>query len=320
MGRKAKLRSTRHTESKRLAQRHQRQRDSYASSITRGATVDVRPCIDALGGIESFPSLEEADARIRDLSPRQFTKLMGFSYATLIATCSDQLDPKSRRILSDICAISSELFCAFTEYQGFCMFRLSPLHDWARLRQHVISLTDIPQFADGLRAFGSGPGPAGRGMALYSMMTGSMLGAAFNLTSALSEGGLSQAEAWPITQFWLLVGDHVDNAADIAAGRVLCDAGELVLHYRHAERLKDAELCLSHRAADGLLHFHPDPAVSLVPVGAIRKLRKFVHQYKGSTMAGKISEHPAAARLCRAIGLTVRNDHGFLIPRQPQAS
>jgi hypothetical protein len=312
MGRNAKLRASRHTGSDRLVRRQQHQQEVLRHGVSIGARLDPQRLFDTVGGIEALPSKKESDAFISKLSPSQFTKYAGRIYTQLITANIDGLDAESLSLFVDLKIISPQFFEAFSEYQAFCMFRQPGRHDLALLRRHIVSLAQIPEFAVGLKAFGLGPDARGRGRTLYRLMNGSMLGAGQHLKCSVLEDKLSKEAFVSIVQFWLLAGDHVESAGDIAAGRVLCDAGELVLHYRRAERLHDAELCLSHRAADGLLHFNPDPEAPSISASAIRKLRAFVRQYKGPKMAGKISDHPGAPRLCRAIGLQTKQGYGFL--------
>lgn len=312
MGRNSKLKSARRTESTYLARRHQRQRQNFVNSVSVGARINTSSFLDSIGGNDSLPSQAEADALLDHLSPGQFTQMIGVTYASILQHSTEQIDKRSRNAVSDLAKLTFVGFAMFTEYQGFCCLRTSAKHDFLSLRRSVVALTKLPQYQEGLRAFGIGNGATGRGLDIYRLMKGSMVGAAVNLKSAIEARDLSCEEASTVAAFWLLCGDHVENAASVAAGHVLCDAGELVLHYRQAERLEDAELCLSHRAADGLLHFYPVHESKALPISAIRKIRAFVSQYKGPRMAGEISDHPNAARLCRAIGLTIRDGHGFL--------
>jgi len=106
---------------------------------------------------------------------------------------------------------------------------------------------------------------------------------------------------------------HLDAAADIAAGRCVHDAGQLVLHRRarDADDKHNRELCLSFRSADGCLSFFPRKGERLKPE-AVRSMRAFVSSYSGETLSGTISPHPMAARVCRLAGLRVEGGRGVL--------
>ena len=315
MGRKAKLRCLRQTEAKRLDQRHRAQRDAFLNGTTVRARFDIDSFVESIGGTESLPSRQESEAVLERLPAAEFTMLVGMAYAQMFAHQVQNITTSSMQAVAELDGLSTDAMQMFFEYQGFCLLRQSGKHDWARLRRSIVELTALPELQPGLRAFGLGPDYQGNGAELFRIIFGSMVGAAKNISACVTQGGIPADEARAIADFWLLCGDHLENAASLAAGNVLCDAGALVLHYRRAERLQDAELCLSHRSTDGLLHFHPEPGANPLPVNAIRTIRAFTKQYQGPTMAGKISEHPGAPRLCRAIGLDVRNDHGFLSQR-----
>ena len=315
MGRNAKLRAGRGCESKRLAQRHQQHNQEYREGIRHGCVLDPQKLIAKLeseGGPDSLIPPDNADEVIKGLSPEDMTEMYGHIWGQLVLSNAESIDAEMKRVFLELALIPQSIAKGFMSFQGVTMLRLIPNHDWPGLRQFVIDLAAAPALQEGLKPFGLGSRTDAPGLKLFGVMNGAGRRWAQRFAMEVTSKVLSERDAHFIAGQFLPINDHIESAADLACGRVLCDAGGLVLHYRQAERLQDAELCLSFRSPDGLLSFFPTNYSAPVSPQAVRTLRRFVADYKGPKMAGKISNHPQAARLCRLIGLTIRNGHGFL--------
>jgi hypothetical protein len=245
--------------------------------------------------------------------PTHVTKLSGISWLFVVKSGIEQMPEKARSNLKTILNLPLDLLTAFAEVMGSISLVVHPNHDWHLLRSNVISIGDSNLLAKGFADYA-------RNRHLSSEAGSIMMGLVGGAVSCLPEKirALSESKFLSFDDFKLLV-DHVtmieshfDAVCDLAAGRVLHDAEKLVLHFRGNGPIADAELCLSFRAPDGLLSFFPDPTGCSLPVKAIKSVRHFVKSYRGQMIAGEISPHRNAKRLCAMCGLDVSNGHGFL--------
>jgi hypothetical protein len=175
---------------------------------------------------------------------------------------------------------------------------------------HLVWLTQAPELQDNLLRYGQRE-----------------TNRPFSLIHGLIDAGhrvcRSHVQAWQRHPRLLDIADqikafshldcHLDAAADIAAGRCVHDAGQLVLHRRRRDEDDNdcQELCLSFRSADGCLSFFPRKGERLQSE-AVRSMRAFVSSYRGETLSGTISPHPMAARVCRLAGLRLDGGRGVL--------
>ncbi len=211
---------------------------------------------------------------------------------------------------------------AIAETMGVLMFgHEAPLEiPWATLGAHAVTMTSDPFLVPLLAAWGAPAVEAVPKLIFpFSVIKGFSEGAVQRLGDAHKALGASRDERGVIGLFLGLIVDHLDQAANLAAGRTLHDAGHLVLH--RSVGLADGtgrDLCLSCRSRDGLLRYWPHPSKHLrrepLPPSCIRSMRAFVRNYIGPPIEGPITAHPQAARLCRLIGLHVENGRGFLRP------
>lgn len=109
-----------------------------------------------------------------------------------------------------------------------------------------------------------------------------------------------------------LMMETIKAASNIAAGRLLHDAGDLVLHYIDASTIEDSELCLSRRLKDGTLTFQRVVGLPPVRLSAIKSMRAFIRRYKGPRLAGKFTDHPMSERLCNLVGIKTVGNHGVI--------
>jgi hypothetical protein len=313
MGRKAKLRACRNTEAKQLEQRRATQKSHQLASLQESIKVDVNRVLHRLGAHSTDQAKIEQDWEKlwSEMTPTAKTQYVGFLYYTFIREGVDtqSLNEADRQFFIDLQIIKNdapELFVSWCEFCGMHMLFTNPDQDWDRVRKNLLLITQHPLLQPALRAFGLGGDANAPMLQIIRNANGSQ--------RALLAGDKPRTqELFEFGERWIPLDDHLESAGDLAAGRILCDAGRLVLHYRRAERLEEAELCLSCRSNDGLLSFFPLDRNRL-PIKAIRILRRFTKDYQGPRMAGKISPHPAALRLCKAIGLATRHGYGFLEP------
>ena len=197
--------------------------------------------------------------------------------------------------------------------------------DWAELQSWAVEIANLPRLQDQLKEFSWASGT----LTVFNYIAGPLQLAAGAAPVKAQVGGSAGAAAGCVGFGWDLLEQHISNAADIAAGRVLCDVGPLVLHYRlqAGGRIGDAELVLSRRWPSGFLSYWP-PEMALspfrgmgtppVPPTAIKRLRAFVAGYQGPVIHGEVSPHPDCDRLCRLAGLQIRGGLAYLQPAKSE--
>jgi hypothetical protein len=311
MGRKAKLRQARCGEVVKLREKHIRQlQHDY----------DLKPSFvvslptDGLGDDEELRRKQKiALSVISSLPPDKKIDLMGGVAGEVVTRGWDQL-PRNLRIL-----YSALQQCEFDEFlreflvlQGCFRFGWNHDLDWLQIRGRLVEFMDHPLAREGCRRRDSCKDSEFADLAwIPGMLAGDIRAATQEAVAAVQAGKKTLSEVVAIGAQLDLMDSHIQAVEDITCGRLLYRAGRLHLHYRKAEKITDAELCLSHRSADGILSFFPEPA-SRVRISDIRKMRHFTASYKGPTINGMLSDHPQAARLCRLVGLNVRHGYGFL--------
>jgi hypothetical protein len=194
---------------------------------------------------------------------------------------------------------------------GALTLRASANHDWWRLRKNTLAITDCAELRKDLEHYAKKIHGNGD---IFRFLSGPVQAMPETLPQAVSRGEISAKAAATYALYMGFCMGHIDAAADLCAGRVLHETKHLVLHYRYAKKQRDAELCLSFRSDDGFLSFYPFNRVHKLSASCVRSMRSFVRSYCGPLMAGELSPHNEAARLCRLIGLQVRDGYGFLEP------
>ena len=243
------------------------------------------------------------------------TKFAGQLWQSIAASGAGQLAPKPRANLQRILKLPRELRTAFSEIIGCTSVVIHPNHDWNRLRSQAILLGSSDFLYKGFIDYAkSNHGSQEVGMAMMGLINGALTQLPEKVGLLASERLLAFEDFSVLVDQVTLIESHLNAVCDLAAGRVLCDANQLVLHYRGNGPITDAELCLSYRAPDGLLSFFPTTPSSHPPIKAVQSIRAFIKSYKGQTMAGEISRHRNALRLCALCGLDISHGHGFLRP------
>jgi hypothetical protein len=269
---------------------------------------------------EVTPSeIAQADAAMQAHTPESFYGVACCSWADTLAATLRRPDGSS--VVEQAVAFAASLpprsERLYVLAQVACRLRLDAPIDWPELIAGAAEITSLPHLEAELKSFGR------RG--LFPPLLGAMVGqiqlAPETCARQLQKGIGNPAAVTRALDGWRLVMEHISGAVDLASGRVLCDAGELVLHYRYSPTPGAGELCLSRRWESGFLSFYPPQesrsplsGLRIPPIGrrAIATLRRFVASYSGAPMSGELSPHPAAARLCRLIGLEVREGRGHL--------
>lgn len=249
------------------------------------------------------------------------TKFAGKLWQSIAASGADQLAPRPKANLQRILRLPRELCTAFSEIIGCTFVVIHPNHDWNRLRSQAILLGSSDFLCKGFIDYAkNNHGSQEVGMAMMGLISGAFTQLPEKVRLLASKRLLTFEDFSALVDRVTLIESHLNAVCDLAAGRVLCDANQLVLHYRGNGPITDAELCLSYRAPDGLLSFFPTTSSSHPPVKAVQSIRAFVESYKGPTMAGEISPHRNAMRLCSLCGLDISHGHGFLRPHRRTGS
>ncbi|WP_216905744.1 hypothetical protein [Synechococcus sp. CCY 0621] len=287
-------------------------------------------------GITDFPTAAESHARLAALSPKQNTEALAGTWLRVALTGLAREDTTGqsalallgmgtgkarerallRRVFDQLAVIPHEGVTAFCAIQTLCRNRLHTRIDWSMLRRGLVLILHRPELQRELRTYGLGRSSE----AIFGVLRG-----AFNTLPDLIVATRLHTEM-PAAEMALISCElthlecSLEASADIAAGRVLHDAGELVLHHRSGGGKRRPELCLSFRHSDGVLSFLPDVRGSrrLSP-STVRSMRKFVRSYQGPAISGDLAAHSQSQHLCHLVGLEVRNGRGYLL-RQHQES
>lgn len=261
------------------------------------------------------------------LPPREVTEGLAATWLMVMEAAGRETAECADRALR---GLPSDVATAVAAVLSAATLRMTQYLDWGYIEAGFVELTRLRHLQADLAGYGKHTASE----TVFNVLAGALQALPERGRQEIDAGLTSQAEA-------LLVGyrlgrllEHIDTSGDIAAGRLLHDAGGLVMHYRHSTlgRQADAELCLSFRSDCGFLSFLPDPSGGLgllvspggtgtyeaaassgaLSPAAVRSMRRFVTGYRGVPMDGEISPHTRAARLCSLIGLEVREGRGYL--------
>jgi hypothetical protein len=316
MGRAAKLRAARDRSTIDL-RRRRLTRDAVGldrpGAVQRTCPIDLRDLFKQSPGGRMPTNAEMAAAAdlCDTIPPTTFTQYMGAAWLIIMKSSWQQLDQPTKLRLHVLFSLPEPVWVAYAELQGALILRPSAKHDWNRLRQNAITIAWCPELRDELIRYASRE-PSETCIGIFHTLSGPVHAIPEKIPEATADGVISAADGLVYALHMDNCVGHIDAVGDLYAGRVLHAAGRLVLHYRYAERQQDAELCLSFCSDDGFLCFFPAGGSATLPTACVRSMQSFVRSYEGPRMAGKISPHSAAARLCRLIGLQVRDGYGIL--------
>jgi hypothetical protein len=216
-----------------------------------------------------------------------------------------------REVLALASSLPREAAIAFRTVSSLCFVRLRADVDWPLLRRGIVELTRLPRLQEQLADYGR-EGAIG---SVFGLLSGGFLRLPVWRRQQVRSGAIRASDAGKACWELAHLNGTLDAAADLAADRLLYDAGQLLLHYRLAASQAQAALLLSFRQADGVMTVLPernDGGRRLGP-SAVRSMRAFVRAYSGPPMSGKLSRH-GGEPLARLVGLTVRDGRGFLLP------
>lgn len=245
---------------------------------------------------------------------KPFCEFAADFYVELVLELQDELRDNVFPVLDFLGEIDGKVFDAFCMLQGLANVKILEGFNPLFARKSILEFAKTPELQKGFKLYGQGAGEQEIEVTCIRFFQGAVIGFGHQLGQARQhmDDIMFKAMASQLME----MGDHIENSASLAAGHILCDAGDLVLHWKGSDSLKpvDRELCLSRRSSDGMLSFF-EPVLQKAPsISSIKKLKEFVRSYDGPKMLGEISPHKKAAKLCRAIGLSVRHGYGFLEP------
>jgi hypothetical protein len=215
-----------------------------------------------------------------------------------------------REVLTLASSLPREAAIAFRTVSSLCFVRLRADVDWPLLRRGSVELTRLPHLRNQLVHYGRG-GAIG---SVFGLLSRAFQRLPLWRRQQVGSGAIRASDAGKACWELAHLNGTVDAAADLAAGRLLHDAGHLLLHYRLAASQAQAALCLSFRQPDGVMSVLPDRngGRRLGP-SSVRSMRAYVRAYSGPPMSGKLSRH-GGERLARLVGLTVKGGRGYLLP------
>jgi hypothetical protein len=215
-----------------------------------------------------------------------------------------------REVLTLASSLPREAAIAFRTVSSLCFVRLRADVDWPLLRRGIVELTRLPHLQNQLVHYGRG-GAIG---SVFGLLSRAFQRLPLWRRQQVGSGAIRASDAGKACWELAHLNGTMDAAADLAAGRLLHDAGHLLLHYRLAASQAQAALCLSFRQSDGVMSVLPDRngGRRLGP-SSVRSMRAYVRAYSGPPMSGKLSRH-GGEPLARLVGLTVRDGRGYLLP------
>jgi len=219
--------------------------------------------------------------------------------------------PQVPREVADLASsLPREAAIAFRTVSSLCFVQLRADADWPLLRRGVVELTRLPRLREQLTDYGRG-GAIG---SVFGLLSSAFLRLPVWRRLQVCSGAIRASDAGKACWELAHLNATMDAAADLAAGRLLHDAGQLLLHYRLADSQAQAALCLSSRRPDGVVSILPERngGRRLGP-SSVRSMRAFASAYSGPPMSGKLSRH-GGEPLARLVGLTVRDGRGYLLP------
>jgi len=115
-----------------------------------------------------------------------------------------------------------------------------------------------------------------------------------------------------------LIPTHLTAAGSIAAGGALCHAGTMFLINAPGAADGGESLWLVKRRRNGVFTVAPPPKEERIRVSEIKQLQAYVRGYTGPPLWGCLRFMSAglSERLCRIVGLEIRDKHAWLLPNQ----
>jgi hypothetical protein len=207
----------------------------------------------------------------------------------------------------------SRLVKCFHEIIGMAISPIAVMQDWERQQASIAALTLGPWTnKDNFDNWGN----MKEGIELEDPIAW-MLSAIKGMCEKLLPGRMQTARAqglmnakdlylYAINQ--AAIADHIEQQGNLAQGRLLFDAGALVLSYTSGY-----ELCLSFRSKVGFLSHYPVAQMRCLH-SSVKQMRNYINHYDGRKFCGHISSHASAARLCKLVGLKVQGQCAWLRP------
>lgn len=216
-----------------------------------------------------------------------------------------------REVLALASSLPREAAIALRTVSSLCSVQLRADADWPLLRRGIVELTRLPHLQGQLIHYGRG----GLSGSVFCHLSSAFLQLPLWRLQQVGSGAISASDAEKAC--WELAHLHctIDGAANLAAGHLLHDAGQLVLHYRRISSRMEAELFLSFRQPDGVMTCLPERNGGGCRLGpsSVRSMRAFIRAYSGPPLSGKLSQFRGEP-LARLVGLAVQGGRGFLLP------
>lgn len=214
-------------------------------------------------------------------------------------------------VLALASSLPREAAIAFRTVSSLCFVQLRADADWPLLRRGIVELTRLPRLQGQLIHYGRG-GVSG---SVFCLLSGAFQRLPIWRQQQVRSGAISEPDAGRACWELAHLNGTIGAAADLAAGHLLHDAGQLVLHHLRKGAQQQPELLLSFRQSDGVMTCLPERNGGGRRLGAssVRSMRAFVRSYSGPPMSGKLSRYRGEP-LARLVGLAVRGDRGFLLP------
>lgn len=214
-------------------------------------------------------------------------------------------------VLAPATSLPREAAIAFRTVSSLCSVQLRADADWPMLRRGIVELTRLPRLQGQLIHHGRG-GVSG---SVFCVLSGAFQRLPMWRQQQVRSGAISAADAGRACWELAHLNGTIGAAADLAAGHLLHDAGQLVLHHRRQGAQPQPELLLSFRQSDGVMTCLPERNGGGRRLGpsSVRSMRAFVRAYSGPLLSGKLSRFRGEP-LARLVGLTIKDGRGYLLP------
>ena len=214
-------------------------------------------------------------------------------------------------VLALASSLPREAAIALRTVISLCSVRLTADADWPLLRRGIVELTRLPRLQGQLIHHGRG-GVSG---SVFCHLSIAFQRLPMWRQQQVRSGAISAPDAGRACWELAHLNGTIGAAADLAAGHLLHDAGQLVLHYRRKSSKQQPELFLSFRQSDGVMTCLPERNGGGRRLGpsSVRSMRAFIRAYSGPPLSGKLSRFRGEP-LARLVGLAVQGGRGFLLP------
>lgn len=216
-----------------------------------------------------------------------------------------------REVLALASTLPREAAIALRTVSSLCSVQLRADADWPLLRRGIVELTRLPRLQGQLIHYGRG----GLSGSVLCVLSGVFLRLPMWRKQQVESGAISAPDAGRACWELAHLDCTIDAAANLAAGHLLHDAGQLVLHYRRKSSKQQPELFLSFRQSNGVMTCLPERNGGGRRLGpsSVRSMRAFIRAYSGPPLSGTLSRFRGEP-LARLVGLSVQGGRGFLLP------